>query len=365
MQRRDLFATACAGLLGFQAVRAAPRSGPSLHSLAQARGVAFGSMVEQDYLAASPDYAQAIVHDCSIVVPGVEAKWWGTEPQEGEFTFQKLDELNAFVKRNGLHLRCHNLMWGIWNPPWVAPALQAGRGVEVMARHISAVVGHLAGQVTAWDVLNEAADPRWPSGPEGLCRTAWWHALGPSYPEQAFHLAHDADPKALLFVNDDWLEYPQTAAKRAIYLRLIEGWLRKGVPVHGFGLEAHLRPEMDFDAKAYRRFLADLADLGLVIHVTELDVIDRDLPADLALRDRMVADTAARFLDVVLDEKAVKAVLVWGLADPYSDIDTSAEARRPDGLPSRGAPLDSSFKPKPFWNALANAFRHAPERTSA
>jgi hypothetical protein len=141
------------------------------------------------------------------------------------------------------------------------------------------------------------ADPRWSSGPEGLLRTPWWHALGPTYVDQAFRLAHAADPQAALFVNDDWLEYPQCREKRAIYLRLLEAWVKRGVPIHGFGIEAHLRPEHPFDAKPYRAFLADIASLGLIIHVTELDVIDRDLPADIATRDRIVADTAARFLD--------------------------------------------------------------------
>jgi endo-1,4-beta-xylanase len=256
----------------------------------------------------------------------------------------------------------HNLVWGVWNPPWVEPALRAGRGEQILARHINTVAGRYAGRIAAWDVVNEPADPRWPSGPEGLCRTPWWHALGPEYVDRAFHLAHAADPDAQLFVNDDWLEYPQCAQKRAIYLRLIESWLTRGVPIHGFGLEAHLRPDVAFDAVAYRRFLAELAGLGLTIHVTEFDVIDRNLPADISARDRMVAETAARYLDVVLDEPAVRAVLTWGLSDQYSDLDRSDESRRPDGLPTRGAPLDSAFRPKPLWHAMAHAFDHSPQR---
>ncbi len=337
---------------------------PSLKQRAAARGLVFGSMVERDYLRRSPDYADAIVRDCAIIVPGVEAKWWDTEPQDGQFTFQKLDEIAAFAHQHALALRLHNLVWGVWNPPWVEPAIAAGRARDILARHITTVAGRYAGQAAAWDVVNEPADPRWPSGPEGLLRTPWWHALGPSYVEQAFHLAHAADPRATLFVNDDWLEYPQCRDKRAIYLRLLEGWVKRGVPIHGFGIEAHLRPGHPLDAKPYRAFLADIASLGLIIHVTELDVIDRDLPADIATRDRIVADTAARFLDVVLDEPATKAVLTWGLADPFSDLDQSDDSRRPDRLPSRGAPLDSAFQPKPFWHALARAFDHAPDRTA-
>jgi endo-1,4-beta-xylanase len=341
---------------------AGPEGGAPLKDRAAARGLAFGSMVQYDYLARSSAYAAAIAADCDIVVPGVEAKWYDTEPEDGHFNFRKLDAIVDFAVQHGMRVRLHNLVWSVWNPPWVDPAIKSGRAEAILRRHVAAVVGRYAGRAAYWDVLNEVADPRWPSGPEGLCRTQWWHALGPTYPDLAFHLAHDADPGARLFVNDDWLEYPQCGEKRAIYLRLIESWLKRGVPVHGFGLEAHLRPDIPFDAKPYRKFLADLAALGLIIHVTELDVIDRDLPADVPTRDRMVAETVARYLDVTLDEPAVKAVLTWGLSDQYSDLDLDEEARRPDHLPTRGAPLDSAFRRKLFWLALAHALDHAPTR---
>ena len=40
---------------------------------------------------------------------------------------------------------------------------------------------------------------------------------------------------------------------------------------------------------------------------------------DTAARDQAVADEAARFLDVMLDSRALKAVLTWGLTDRYAD----------------------------------------------
>ena len=56
----------------------------------------------------------------------------------------------------------------------------------------------------------------------------------------------------------------------------------------------------------FKRFLADVADLGLSILLTEFDVNDTRTPADEPSRDQAVADHAARYLDVALDEKAVK-----------------------------------------------------------
>jgi endo-1,4-beta-xylanase len=109
-----------------------------------------------------------------------------------------------------------------------------------------------------------------------------------------------------------------------------------------------------------RRFLAEIARLGLTIQITELDVIDNDAPADRTTRDRMVADAYSRFLDAALDEPAVKMVLTWGLSDRYSWL---AKSRR-DRLPSRPLPFGTDLEPKPAFEAMARAFTHAaPRRT--
>ena len=339
-----------------------PEQVPALCQLAASCGVLFGTMVEASRLHADPAYAAIVARECAVIVPGTEAKWAATERREGEFTYAALDDIARFAAAHDLQLRLHNLVWGVFNPAWVAQAIAEGRGERVMHRHIAAVAGHMRGRGFAWDVVNEPADPRWPSGPEGLCRIGWWHAMGPDYVERAFRLAHEADPQALLFVNDDWLEYAQCEEKRSLYLRLLEGWKRRDVPLHGFGLEAHLHPDIAFDAVPYRRFLQQLASLGLVLHVTELDVQDRALAAGIPERDAKLADTIRHYLDVTLDEPAVKAVLCWGLSDRAGDLDRDPHTSRTDGLASRGTPLDATLRPKPMYHAMAQAFRHAPAR---
>jgi len=110
-----------------------------------------------------------------------------------------------------------------------------------------------------------------------------------------------------------------------------------------------------------------VAGLSLTIQITELDVIDESAPADTAIRDRLVADTYARFLDAALDEPAVKMVLTWGLSDRHSWIvrkETHQSKWRAGGLPSRPLPFDADLKPKPALAAIAQAFAHAPPRAA-
>ena len=344
---------------------AAAAAAPSLRRLAAARGIRFGSEILAPEITGDAAYAALVARQCAMVVPGLEAKWDHVEPADGRFDFTGLDRIAAYASGNALALRLHTLVWGLAMPAWLGPALQAGRGEAVLRRHIAAVVGRYRGRVDSWDVVNEVADPRWPAGPEGLTLTPWRRALGPDYVALAFHLTAAADPAARLLVNDDDLEYatPEAEAKRRRYLRLLEGWVAAGVPIGGFGLQAHLKPDRPIAAAAYRSWLAALAGMGLALFVTELDVQDRSLPADRAVRDRIVADTCRRYLDIALDEPAVRAVLTWGLTGRYSYLNTDARVRRADGLRARGLPYDAALRRTPMWCALAQAFRDAPARS--
>jgi hypothetical protein len=73
-----------------------------------------------------------------------------------------------------------------------------------------------------------------------------------------------------------------------------------------------------FNAKKLRSFLADVASLGLKILITELDVVDQELTSDPIARDRIIAGLYEDYLNIVLDERAVIAVLTWGLSEKYT-----------------------------------------------
>ncbi len=356
LMRREVLAAAAAPLLA--------SDGAALKDIAARRGVAFGSEVLQSELSRDPAYAALVARECALLVPGLEAKWDHTEATEGVFDFAALDWIFDWAARHGQAVRLHTLVWGLAMPAWLPRALQDGRGDDVLHRHVAAVAGRYAGRTLAWDVVNEVSDPRWAHGPEGLTLGPWRNALGAGYVAAAFRLAAAADPQALRFINDDDLEYdePDRGAKRATYLRLIEGWLRDGAPLQGFGLQAHLKPERPFAAAAYRRFLAELAGMGLVLHITELDVQDHTLPADLATRDRRISDVCRRYLDVALDERAVRAVLVWGLSSRYTYQTTDRSVLRSDGLEPRGLAYDRALRPTPLRAAIADALGAAPLR---
>ncbi|MTV91632.1 endo-1,4-beta-xylanase, partial [Streptococcus pneumoniae] len=84
---------------------------------------------------------------------------------------------------------------------------------------------------------------------------------------RAFEKAREADPEAMLFLN----EYNQESipAKGAQFLRLVERLLKAGCPLQGLGLQSHLW--IDVEKGAIARFMAEVAGFRLPIHVSELD----------------------------------------------------------------------------------------------
>ena len=229
------------------------------------------------------------------------------------------------------------------------------------------VVRHYAGRVAAWSVVNEATSPE---GIRGL-RTdvPWYETIGPSYVARAFHIAHEADPEALLMLNEFGFETVNRYGDRPVgrqraTLQVLDRLLHAGVPVHALGIQAHLLARdfaQRFHEDAYRSFLGEVADRGLRILITELDVLDSGLPARPSVRDAAVADVYRRYLHAALAEPAVGAVLTFGLSDRYTWLEEDYPRR--DGAHRRPLPFDQALRPKPAYVSIAESLRRADPRS--
>jgi len=98
----------------------------------------------------------------------------------------------------------------------------------------------------------------------------------------------------------------------------------------------------------------------LKIRITEVDVLDDDLPANNRIRDRAIAEAYKRYLDVTLAEPAVKSVMTFGLSDRYTWL--QEDYPREDGAPRRPLPFDDQLKPKPAYEALSRSLDQARSR---
>jgi endo-1,4-beta-xylanase len=126
------------------------------------------------------------------------------------------------------------------------------------------------------------------------------------------------------------------------------------------GSESQAAHAEEFDQATLVWFYERVSALGLEIMITELDVSDKGLPSDVALRDQLVAETYRRFLDVTLAFPAVKEVLSWGLTDRFTGHNRWP---RGDGWAVRALPYDHCLQPKLARREIAEAFlAHDPDR---
>jgi endo-1,4-beta-xylanase len=268
-----------------------------------------------------------------------------------------------FAQTHGLLFRGHTLVWGLSLPSWFKETVNPQNAEQFLVNHIKTVVGRYAGRMHSWDVVNEAIEP-FDKRADNLRKNPWLEFLGPDYIDLAFRIAAQTDPKAMLVYNDYGLDYDNSKdeARRKGVLKLLENLKSKGTPIHALGIQAHLAGDStEFNAKKVRNFLKEVANLGLKILITELDVVDKNLPLDVTVRDRIIAGVYEDYLSVALDEPAVIAVVTWGLSDGYTYI--SEFEPRADGAPVRPLPLDTNLKRKLAWNAIARSLKRTSRRT--
>lgn len=331
----------------------------SLKEMASRHGILYGAAATKTHLSSDKDFAASFVEQCALLVPEVELKWDVLRPEPDSFNFQPADWLHNFAEKNQMKFRGHPLVWFQSLPKWFDSFATPQNTRKLMLNHISTVVGHYAGKTHSWDVVNEALDPN-EKRPDGLRSKPWVDLIGPDYIDDAFHAAAQADPKALLVWNENHLETREdwAQAKRDRLIQNLKLRLGRGVPIQAIGLQSHLPgTSPTFNNPQFVSFLKTITDLGLKVIVSEMDIIDSDLPADVGNRDQIVANVYLNYLSTVLPLCRVPAVLTWGISNRYSWI--SAYKPRKDNSQARPLPLDANLQPSPALAAITRAFEEA------
>jgi endo-1,4-beta-xylanase len=313
--------------------------------------IPFGAAVRAGALASDPSYRAAVIGTCKIIVPEGEMKWSDIHPERGEYRFENADALVDFARQNHIEIRGHTLAWYGALPPWTSELASRTEAERELVNHIETVVSRYRGAIPSWDVVNEPLMD-WPQDRLSLRPSIWTNQLGSDYLPIALRAAAAVDPDARLVLNEYDVEYvgPRFEARRRALIQLLR-WLReRDVPLHAVGLQAHLFAGRTIDRDGLQALLAEIVALKLDVLITELDVVDYELPGKIEQRDALVAAMAGRFLGAVCEVVRPKAILTWGLSDRYSWVPTYF--KRADGMPNRPLPLDAEFKPKPLFDVI-------------
>jgi endo-1,4-beta-xylanase len=320
--------------------------------------IPYGAAVRSDALAADPSYRDAVIANCQMVVPESELKWLELRPTPDEYRFEKADAIIDFARQNGIEVRGHTLAWYGALPPWTESIATRAEAERELTDHIETVVSRYKGAIPSWDVINEPLVD-WPESAASLRPSIWARKLGPDYLRIALETAGAIDPEAKLILNEYDVEFagPRFAARRKALIKLLRSLRDRNVPLHAVGLQAHLLAGRTIDRDGLQTLLAEIEALNLDVWVTELDVIDRELPGEISERDKLTADFANQFLGAVCEVVRPKAILTWGLSDRYTWVPTYFKRR--DGMPNRPLPLDAELKRKPLFDVIEEFRRKA------
>jgi endo-1,4-beta-xylanase len=385
---------ASAGLVPFEVAGAAPATAektrlgvnvPALWRAAARRGIVYGSSIatwqfQDDATGEITDraYAKLHPHHAALLAPEDDLLWYRIKPTpDSDLDFTHPDRIYDFAEKHGqLVYGGPGLVWDQgFGEGWTDEDLWGigeKRARKLLYGTLRRVMHRYRGRTAVWVVVNEAIVNGKDRGHFGL-RTdvPWFNTIGSGYVAHAFHEAREADPHAMLLLNDFGYETVNQYGDRPVdkmrhTLQVVDNLQKHDVPLDAFGIQAHLLADHfheRFYPKQYQHFIHELGHRGLEVLITELDVLDDGLPKARKPRDKRVADVYRRYLDVALDCREVKAVISFGLTDRYTWLDE--DYPRDDGAHRRPLAFDRQLRTKPAYHAMHTKLSHAPHRRRA
>ena len=321
----------------------------SLAEAAWESGRRVGAAISSSAISSDEAYKETFLSQFSAWTPENAAKWgWIQGADENTWNFGDADAIETVAGEVGMQMKGHALLWHYSVPAWVGDSPSATDLSGWVAAHIEKTGEHYAGIATDWDVVNEALEDHGGVGPLGLRESMFLTTLGESYIADAFHLARSADPNARLFYNDYSLIWGGDKTNRA--LSLLSGLVEDGVPVDGVGLQCHLTASSAPDLDSVRAVLQGFADLGLIVHISELDVQIRDLAGPDEERLFAQALVFHRMANACAAQPACDLLTLWGFTDKYSWIDSWYGEDDP-------LVFDEEMTPKHAFTGLIQGFR--------
>lgn len=357
--RREFLAAIAASLVGG---RAGAQGAPNARSMKDAFngifliGTALDFRTPDEFSAAE---LELIRTQFDVITPENSMKPGPVHPREDTWNWTQPETLVDFCRQNRMKTMGHCLVWHSQTNPWFFD--NAGRDLALarLRDHIHTLVGHFRGQISGWDVVNEAINDADGEGDsENLRQTRWLETIGPDYLSQAFRFAREADPDVALHYNDYGIE---SGAKHRSSLLLLKRLIDEGAPITNVGIQGHWSVA-SLNAEKFEEIeqaIEDYRALGLRVAITELDVTmsgagggqlgrgrgrgSSEPPSAEALAAQ--ADAYGRLFAIFLKHRdAIDRVTFWGLND-----------RRSWRRGQNPLVFDGNNQPKPALQAIIDA----------
>lgn len=324
-----------------------------------------------------------ITRNFDWVVPENCMKCEVIHPQEGVYDFTLADQLVNKALASGVKVMGHCLIWHSQCAPWFhfdkdGKLVSKEELKKRMKEHITTIVSHFKGRVSAWDVCNECFED------DGTPRKSlFYQILGTDYIPLAFQYAHEADPNVELYYNDYSMN---KATKVEGVVNFFRPLIAAGLPITAIGMQGHMILEDGKDLlPQYDHSIQTIASLGIPTFFSELDLTV--LPNPYGFSGANVSDRFAYrpemdpFKDGLTKEKEAEIETYWidffKLMLKHKDnilrlgfwCFNDANSWRND-FPIKGRTdyatlFDRQNKPKPFVQKLIELVQPQPEAVPA
>jgi GH35 family endo-1,4-beta-xylanase len=272
----------------------------------------FGSAVAGDRLASTNPvqntYKQKVEELFNLATVENHLKW---PPWEGEWglTFSQANAIGAvnWLAARGIDVRGHVMVWpGYDNLPnsvksilngGVTPAEEEQLRTMIDA-HIQDIGEQFAGQLVAWDVVNEERTNHdiMDQLPEGDHAMVDW-----------FQAARAVDPQAKLYINEWGIlssSGDTNSSNQQQYYNTINYLKNQDAQIDGIGFQGHFNETTLTGPEGIWEILDHFQELGLDMQITEFD-FDTD---DEALQAMYTRD----FLTAVFAHEGIDDFVMWG-----------------------------------------------------
>ena len=254
------------------------------------------------YKQMTSDLFNAATIENNLKWPPWEGEWGGNFTQSG--AQNAVNWLNG----EGIDVRGHAMVWpGYTNLPQPIKNMLDGAPLnaaeqtalrDAIAAHIADIGGAFAGQLAAWDVVNEerANHDIMDNLAEGDLAMVDW-----------FQQAQAVDPAAKRYINDFGILTSAggtNTSNQQEYFDTIQALINNGAPVEGIGFQSHFNEGSLTGPEQLWKIIDRFATLGLDMQITEFDFTTSD--------EQLQADFTRDFLTAMFAHEGIDDFLFWG-----------------------------------------------------
>lgn len=308
-----------------------------------------GAAVKSSLLKTDAEYEEAFKANFNQVTAEFEMKMDHIWTSEGTYNWEAADYLVNFAEDNNMDVHGHALVWYRSFPEWFKNQNNDSIVFEAKVKtFITDVVGRYKGKIKSWDVVNEVFADGGGTRDEDVIAPLFNDPI--AFYGRCFQYTKDADPDAKLFYND--YSVVIDSGKRNAIKKLVTTFKDKGYPIDGLGAQFHYGKSTGLTK--IKEGFADLADTGLLIHISELDIKLNDDQSDLFSFYSGVAKQQADVYEGIvsmyetLPENQKFGITTWGVSDKYTWLTTTWHPKEYPLL------LDTDFNKKLAYQGFLN-----------